>query len=64
MNPYLKSITNAVSAGETDSQYAVKNGTYIGDLFFITDQNHKVIVALMWTGVCWITENTIMEIEK
>ena len=60
---WLDAVSKAVSEGKTKFQFAVPDGVYIGDLYFITDSKHRIIVALCWTGNEWITEHTVMNIE-
>ena len=52
----IEEVSKAVAEGKTTSQFAVPDGTYIGDLFFITDATNKILIALCWTGDRWMHE--------
>ena len=61
---WLDSVAKAVSEGKTGSQFAIPDGGYIGDLFFITNKNNEILVALQWTGERWMHEHEIVTIQK
>jgi hypothetical protein len=63
-NAWVDAIAKAVAAGETKQQFAVPTPQYIGDLFFITDDKNKIIVALMWDGVKWVRDDACMQVQN
>jgi hypothetical protein len=63
MNPLYR-IAEDVANGLTKSQLAVPDGQWQGDLFFITNKDHRIIVALVWTGKEWITEHHVFNVQK
>lgn len=60
--PY-RDISRLVAEGKTKSQFAIPNGKHLGDFFFITDENHKILMAFCWDGEKWIHEHTNIPIE-
>ena len=59
---WLDAVSLSVSEGQTKSQFAIPDAKYIGDLFFITDSKHKILMGFAWNGVKWINENEIQQI--
>lgn len=56
-------VSKAVAEGRTKSQFAIPNGKYKGDLFFITDVSNKILIAFQWTGERWMHEHEVVEIK-
>ena len=64
MDKWLEAISVAVAEGRTKSQFAIPDGIYIGDLFFVTNSKNKIIRGFVWTGKEWISEYTVMRIQN
>lgn len=58
---WVEAVSKAVAEGKTSNQFAIPNGVYAGDLFFITDAKHRILIALCWTGERWAHEHEIFE---
>lgn len=56
-------VAKAVTEGKTDSQFAIPDGKYVGDLFFITDVKNKILIAFAWTGDRWMHEHETVDVE-
>ena len=59
----LTAIATAVAEGKTDAQFAIPDGKYLNDLFFVTDAKHKILIAFAWSGERWIHEHEILSVE-
>lgn len=56
MMDWVMAVAKAVADGKTDSQFAIPDGKYIGDLFFITDEKNQILIGFSWTGSRWMHE--------
>jgi len=50
---WLTAVAKSVAEGKSGSQFAIPDGVHVGDLFFITDEKNKIMIAFSWTGVRW-----------
>jgi len=48
----------------SSSRFALPNGVYHGDMFFVTDANNRILIAFAWTGVEWIHERQVFLVEN
>lgn len=46
-----------------DTHFAIPDGEYVGDLFFITDTGNKILMVFMWMGNRWMHEHEVLDIE-
>ena len=60
---WLDAMSEAVAKGLTQSQFAIPDGTFEGDLFFITDSKNKIIHAFAWHNKAWYPECTVFTIQ-
>ena len=54
---WIEAVAKAVAKGETESQFAIPDGKYVGDLFFITNAKNMILMAFVWTGDRWMHEH-------
>ncbi len=65
MSSWAESISKAVFEGKTNSQFAIPDGKWLGDLFFITDSKNRIIHAFSWCPPQgWLPECTVFEIQE
>lgn len=61
--PWEDMLASAIARGETGSQFAVPDGKYLGDPFFITDSKNTIVVVLVWDGAHWLTDDLTFCVE-
>lgn len=52
-----------VADGSSGIQAAIPNGKFIGDVFFVTDVNNKIIIGLVWLGNRWATDYEMFDVQ-
>ena len=60
---WLTAVAKSVAEGKTGSQFAIPDGVYSGDLFFITDEKNKILIAFSWTGERWMHQHEALEVQ-
>ncbi len=61
---WIDAVSKAVTDGKTKSQFAVPDGVYAGDLYFITDKENKIIICLGWDGKEWHHGYETFDVER
>lgn len=50
---WITAVAKAVAEGETGHQFAIPRGVHTGDMFFITDDKHAILIIFHWNGDKW-----------
>ena len=64
---FAYSIGKAVKDGKTGVQFAIPDGKFVGDLYFITNEKNEIIIIFAWNGDRWMSEHDCkmdVEIQK
>lgn len=59
MSDWATAVAKAIALGETDCQFAIPDGAHLGDLFFITSSENKILFILVWTETKWVSYNLL-----
>jgi len=61
---WFDAVSESVSQGKTNFQFAIPDGVYEGDLFFITNKENRILHTFVWASKQWFPQCTVWDIQN